>query len=265
LEDEKERQETEVRQRRLRRRQSSPTDELLGEGGPDSVSRNQGGSASNDAGNTRKSSSPDQKGDPFDRGNQGSPSKSRGNGGVSDSSAQEMLEAAARASLRTKFDHVGIDPHSPGSHGDRDVRHIADSRGMTNSPPPPSLATAPNMALSGHGGVSGFGRQHSDHPTHSDHSQLARVPSPILFPPGSESALHATSNMHMLQLHHAAALAGVSLGHSASSPLDLGSLGGAGEDLEVRPFRSLFCSLSLLVALVHTVFVSCAGGTCLQF
>jgi hypothetical protein len=133
-----------------------------------------------------------------------------------------MLEAAARASLRTKFDHAGIDAHSS---PDRDVRHIAESRGMTNSPPPPSLAMSP-----GHAGVAGFVR----HPEHnSDHHTIARVPSPILFSPGNESPMHATrTNMHMLQLHHAVALAGVSL--SRPSPSEYMTID-AGSGAAVRP------------------------------
>jgi hypothetical protein len=132
-----------------------------------------------------------------------------------------MLEAAARASLRAKFDHVGIDPHSA---NERDVRAIAENRGMTQSPPPPSLAmsAAPsNMALSGHAGVAGFGRQHHSE-LNGDHHSVGRVPSPILFSHGSDASHSPTaSNMHMLQLHHAVALAGVSLNRANTSPLDL--------------------------------------------
>jgi len=136
-----------------------------------------------------------------------------------DAPSREMLEAAARASLRTKFDHVGIDPHSS---PDRDMRSISENRGLTNSPPPPSLAlsAAPsNIALQGHAGVTGFVRQHiSDHG--SDHA-LGRVPSPILFSPGADPAIHTHSNTHMLQLHHAAALAGVTLGRAHPSSPEL--------------------------------------------
>lgn len=142
---------------------------------------------------------------------------------TSESSSREMLEAAAR-SLRTKFDHVGIDPHSS-AVANRDVRSIAENRGMTNSPPPPSLAmaaaAASNIALPGHAGVGGFVRQHLPE-QNSDHPSIARVPSPILFSPGSDSnsmaPIHAPPNMHMLHMHHTAALAGVSMG---STPFDV--------------------------------------------
>jgi hypothetical protein len=143
----------------------------------------------------------------------------------SNESSRELLEATARASLRTKFDHVEIDPHSS---LDRDVRSIAENRGMTSSPPPPSLAmsVAPsNIALQGHTLATGFVRQHL--PEQNSEHHIARVPSPILFSPGSESSVHATTNMHMLHLHHAVALAGVSLSRGAPSPLDLMSIDGA--------------------------------------
>lgn len=132
-------------------------------------------------------------------------------------SPEEMLEAAARASLRSKFDHVGIDPHSP--TGPRDVRAMVD-RGLTNSPPPPALATLR------HG--------HDEH-----HHGVNRPPSPILFnaggaPPEAPAipAAHANPNIHLLQVHHAAALAGV-------SPLDLIGLAAAKEaDFESRSSAS---------------------------
>ena len=91
--------------------------------------------------------------------NDQSPEKQPGNDAES---SREMLEAAAR-SLRTKFDHVGIDPHSS-AVANRDVRSIAENRGMTNSPPPPSLAmsaaAASNIPLPGHTTVGSFVRQH---------------------------------------------------------------------------------------------------------
>eukprot|EP00980_Cylindrotheca_fusiformis_P020720 scaffold7738_cov133-Cylindrotheca_fusiformis.AAC.29 len=149
-----------------------------------------------------------------------------GNGGSGESS-RELLEATARASLRSKFDHVGIDPHSS---QDRDIRGITEDRGMTNSPPPPNLAmsAAPsNIAMQNHSGVAGFARHHlADQ--NGDH-RLAHVPSPIVFSPGNDSQMNSTTNMHMLQLHHAVALAGVSLGRGGSSHLDLMAIdGGSG-------------------------------------
>ena len=225
LADEKGREEMELRQRRLRRRQSSPTDEVMGEALHDGSARGNGVHGRDESGGDRKATSPEKKAHSFDDGGAGSPSKSNGSDGDprehSDPSSQEMLEAAARASLRTKFDHVGIDPHSSAAAAERDVRTIAENRGMTNSPPPPSLAiaAASNMALPGHG-VAGFVRQHLPEQS-GDHQSLARVPSPILFSPGNDSPMHTATNMHMLQLHHAAALAGVSMTGSTQSPLDM--------------------------------------------
>lgn len=214
LANEKGRQESELRQRRLRRRMSSPSDDVTGD-----TSNSDGGARP--AWGYGKDEMKDQKKSPREKPNDGqdhrSPrQRSKNDHGSSDEASKEILDAA-KASLRSKFDHVGIDPHSP----DRDVRAIAESRSMTNSPPPPSLAmsAAPsNIALQGHSGVSGFVRQHLPEQT-GDHQHLARVPSPILFSSGDGSGMHATTNMHMLQLHHAVALAGVQLGRSTS--LDL--------------------------------------------
>lgn len=149
----------------------------------------------------------------------GSPGK-MSDGDGSESSSREMLEAAAR-SLRTKFDHVGIDPHSSAA-ANRDVRSIAENRGMTNSPPPPSLAmsaaAASSMALPGHTGVGSFGRQHLPEQS-ADHALIARVPSPIMFSQASESSsigpLHAPPNMQLLHMHHPH---GVSM---SSTPFDV--------------------------------------------
>mmetsp|Transcript_11393 Transcript_11393/g.23349 ORF Transcript_11393/g.23349 Transcript_11393/m.23349 type:complete len:844 (-) Transcript_11393:769-3300(-) len=126
------------------------------------------------------------------------------------------LEAAARASLRSKFDHVGIDPHNP-HHGAIANANATESRSLTNSPPPPSLASAPNLS----GGL-----LRSPHATHGDPSSPVRSPSPILFnevgsPSTSPQSLANTNpNMHVLQIHHAAAVAGV-------SPFDLMTIGTA--------------------------------------
>jgi hypothetical protein len=197
----------------------------------------------------KKSASPEKKMDGYDGSAQGASPKAGGSR-AGDASSREMLEAAARASLRTKFDHVGIDPHSS---PDRDVRSISENRGMTNSPPPPSLAMS---AVQGHAGIAGFVRQHLPE-QNTDHHGIARAPSPILFSPGNESSMHAATSMHMLQLHHAVALAG--LGRGASSPLDLmtidagsgaavrsqGNLTGGPEsaDLEVRTVEVMQCCL----------------------
>lgn len=155
-------------------------------------------------------------------------------------SARQKLEAAARASLRSKFDHVGID------HGSIDPRHlstgldvraVAENRGMTNSPPPPSLAvsTAPsNVTLPSHSGVSGFVRQHPLEQHLESHS-IARIPSPILLSHGNESHIHTTAaNLHILQLHHAASLANAAMSRTNTAPLDLMSIN-AGTVLQMMP------------------------------
>lgn len=154
--------------------------------------------------------------------------KEEGDNAGSKSSSREMLEAAAR-SLRTKFDHVGIDPHSSGAVANRDVRSIAENRGMTNSPPPPSLgmsgAAGPNISLSGHTAVGNFVRQHlPEQNGEHGHQSIARVPSPILFSQSNESSsigspLHAAPNMQLLHMHHPTpSLGGVSMG---SPPFDV--------------------------------------------
>jgi hypothetical protein len=219
LADERGRQESELRQRRMKRRAVSPSDDPALDN-TDTMQRNNGpltddpNASKTKGGDSTEGKNIGDDGDVFS-------SSSHGAQG-----SREMLEAAARASLRTKFDHVGIDPHSS---PDRDVRSIAENRGMTNSPPPPSLvlsAAPSNISLQSLGGVSGFVRQHvSDQ--NSDHHSLARVPSPILFPPSTEATIHSATNlqpganMHMLQLHHAVALAGVSLGRGPPSSLEL--------------------------------------------
>jgi hypothetical protein len=184
----------ELRQRRLRRRTSSPSDDIMMESGNDCSSSRSSGLLKEDAAghDTRKGNTfPDRKNEGDEHRQQSMSQKSGG----SESSTREMLEAAARASLRTKFDHVGIDPHHSSAIPDR---------GMNNSPPPPSLAMA--VAASN---MAGFARQH--HPEHgAEHSSIARVHSPIIFSPGS----------HLFQLHQAAALAGVHIG-GTSSTLDL--------------------------------------------
>jgi hypothetical protein len=222
LADEKGRQESELRQRRLRRRTSSPSDDVMMDYEPRMHTKDDGS-------DNRRNLSPEKKSDHYDGNHHGGRGK---NGGEA---TREMLEAAARASLRSKFDHVGLDSHS--SEG-RDVRAIAESRGMTNSPPPPSLSMS--AALTGHAGAAGFVRQH--HPDQNpDHPLIARVSSPILFTHGGEPT-HASTSMHMLQLHHAATLAGNSMSGAGSLPFDLalhgraqGNLGGSeNPDLEVR-------------------------------
>jgi hypothetical protein len=199
----KEREGSRLRQRRLRRRTSSPTDEMLLDG--------------SDA-NKKMAASPhlkksDQATSDISSENVGTnkageihtDSQQSSLNGITtsddvNSTSRELVEAA-RASLRTKFDHVGIEHHANADRDDR-VRAIAENRGLTNSPPPPSLAMS------------------------TVSSNLARVPSPILFNSGNsgvnETHLAPTaSNMQMLQLHHSMALAGVPVNRTNASPLDL--------------------------------------------
>ena len=214
--DEKGRQESETRLRRLRRRASSPNDDMTSSN--EEAARNTGANDENSAQELTKPSSPEKTVVAFDKSGHALPNSV----GNSDSNSRELLEAAARASLRTKFDHVGIDPHSS---PDRDLRSIGENRGMTNSPPPPSLAmsAAPsNIALQGHSGVSGFVRQHLPE-QNPDHHSISCLPSPILFPPGGDPTIHPSTNMHMLQFHLAGALS-----RPDSSTLDLMSIDDAG-------------------------------------
>ena len=149
---------------------------------------------------------------------------------TSDSStSREMLEALAHASLRTTFDNVGIDSqHNPlNTKNERDLHAIVENRAMTNSPPllpGLNMTSAANIALPIHGGVAGYVRHHlseqQQQEQNSDHHSVARAGSPILFPPGgNEPHLETTAtNMHMLQLHHAVALAGASLNRTNNIP-----------------------------------------------
>lgn len=173
----------------------------------------------------------------------------------SEMSSREMMEAAARASLRTKFDHVGIDPHSP---------HAVE---RTTSPPPPSLSSgcaASAMAISPHG----FVRHVSDQapavgdadsmPHHIEHS-------PLPFFSANESGtpiqtLNVNHSIHLLQMHHMAALVGVSPldfvfgpaanGTTASAPAPTSS---DMADLEVRVLVSNFTFVALRVS-VHNSY-----------
>lgn len=227
----------EYRQRRLRHRASSAcSDEAkdVGQGDNGDAGSHSGASAGakKDAGDEKKKGNGD--------------SANRDDIRMSDGeSSRELLEAAARASLRTKFDHVGIDPHSSGVVN-RDARSIAENRGMTNSPPPPSLsmvAAAPGLGLPGHVLRHGHGPD-QDHPP-----ALARAPSPILFNKGSSppmGPMHASPNMQLLQMHHGSALSGappfelMSLNNNAdgsslpSAPAGLSSITAKELDIETR-------------------------------
>lgn len=220
LADEKGRQVSELRQRRMRRRAVSPFDDAPFDGNTDSLQKSNGHHsrdditlvASNEA--MHKASERD--------------TYSAQEHALQNSTdvARESLEAAARASLRTKFDHGGTDSHS--LHG-RDILSIVENRGMTNSPPPPSLvlsAAPSNISHPNHKDVSGFTRQQVSG-QNIDHHSVPCVRSPILFPSTNEAVVrvgatqHPTTNVQMLHLHHAVALAGVSLGKQATPSLDL--------------------------------------------
>lgn len=138
------------------------------------------------------------------------------NGDLDNDDKEDLLEAA-RASLRSKFDHVGIDAHAAVAGVNRDPRSV-ESRSMTNSPPPPNLAGGVPPSLAGHGALL---RAHSHDQDHQTNSLAVRKLSPIMFkttPDGTASHQRASptpvqpthQNLQLLQMHHAAALAGVS-------------------------------------------------------
>ncbi len=230
---EKERQQSRLLQRQLRNRTSSPTDEITD--GPEGGSNLGSVTVGNDDSMMHVStlSSPG-----VCDGSSQTETEESPNQGVDNNpnrSARQKLEAAARASLRTKFDHIGIDLHH--SVTESDVRAIAETRGMTSSPPPPMAipAASSNLSIPGHSGVAGFVRQHS--PDQSpEHHPMARVPSPILFSPGTDSHLQATAaNMHILQLHHAVAMVGGSLNNTNTSQLDLNIIDACTTVAQMRP------------------------------
>ena len=138
---------------------------------------------------------------------------------IVDSDSQEMRQSVARASLRSKFDHVCIDPHSS---IDRDARAVAIHRGLTNSPPPPGL-TLPG-GLPSHS-VSGFVRQHIQEKP-DNHFLTVRSPSPLVFVSSDVTATHSIGNtqssqsVNLLHIHHAVGLSSVSLGQRQPASVD---------------------------------------------
>mmetsp|Transcript_3064 Transcript_3064/g.7202 ORF Transcript_3064/g.7202 Transcript_3064/m.7202 type:complete len:738 (-) Transcript_3064:103-2316(-) len=228
LADEKGRQDSALRHRRLKLGVPSPTNDTS-DSAQDGVAK--GGMSKDESilnENGKRALGKDKKPSPYDALGEGQGKKD--DTAASEETTREQLEAAARASLRTKFDHVGIDPHHHSQ--DRDVLSMGEGRRMTNSPPPPSLAMPPaptSIGLPGHPGSPGFSRQHL--PDQSGENHLARVPSPILFSPGNETSIHAaaaaaSTNMHMLQIQHAVALSGVTLARGTPSPLELMAIDG---------------------------------------
>ena len=237
LADEKGRQESRLRQRRLRKRNSSPIDELVAKETTDSSSsvRTEHGMKEDtiirDSENKLRSFpvKNDNEDDAMTANESStSPEQKQRVGGSSNSTSRVMLEALARASLRTKFDHVGVEP-IPSNMNEREIQKLVENRSMTNSPPPLNLnlaASGPNIAFPNHagGGVNGYVRQHqhiSEQQQNTDHNAVARATSPILFSSSNDANLETATNLHMLQLHHAVALSGVSLNRSNPSPLEL--------------------------------------------
>jgi hypothetical protein len=104
-------------------------------------------------------------------------------------SNEMQLDAAARATLRSKFDHVGIDPHSQAAiYNSRDVLALIESRRLTNSSPPPPLSshTAAGLHLhrSKHGSPTSLSPSKSPPSSSPDSNKSMsspRIPSPLLF------------------------------------------------------------------------------------
>lgn len=104
-----------------------------------------------------------------------------------------MIEAAARASLRTKFDHVGIDPHSSIKAS---VRGMAENRTRTNSPPPPSLTGIP---IQNHVSVPSFVKHLAE--ANAEKHQINRIPSPILFASSTNELAQAHKSIEVTNLN----------------------------------------------------------------
>ncbi|GAX23296.1 hypothetical protein FisN_21Hh018 [Fistulifera solaris] len=133
--------------------------------------------------------------------------------------ARELLEAAARASLRTKFDHVGL--VDQGNHK-RDVAArmmmSESSRGLTNSPPPPSVSSMAVAAhLTGHGSSLLRTQQHHHHEPSTELGRALACTSPTNgATPTSPSSLIFPEGMHT---NHLSMLRGTSV--SGLTPLEL--------------------------------------------
>lgn len=144
-------------------------------------------------------------------------------------SSRREAETAARASLRNRFDSVGIDPYQQlGGLTQANVKTPSDSRvSSTNSTSLlPSLISTQDLS---------HGVLRSPSFSTADSTSLTRPPSPSLpkdidlnpttlqsQPPNAHNGtLNANPNVHLLQMHHAAAVAGV-------SPFDLMMLGTTG-------------------------------------
>jgi hypothetical protein len=212
LVDERSRQESELRPRRIRRRPISPSDSIA----PDTE------------GNLRSTILSSRDDIIAIKSTSAFPAKSH-QGTVDghflrratvDSESQKMQESVARASMLSKFDHVGIEPHSS---VDRDARAMAIHRGMTNSPPPPSL-TLPG-GLPSHP-VSGFVRHHVQEKS-DNHFLVVSSPSPHLLASSEVTGTHSAAYLQssrtvpLLPIHPAVALSSAFLGQRIAAPLDV--------------------------------------------
>lgn len=129
-------------------------------------------------------------------------------------SSREVYDAAARASLRAKFDHTGFDPRLAA-----DAKAISDGR---TSPPPPNRTSSPTIQIPM---ATGFLRsRNSPHssPTSPDgrlppafsfhtaaaaQSRASPAQSPMSHSPGAfGSAFTAVPVQQLLQMNHAAAV-----------------------------------------------------------
>ncbi len=124
--------------------------------------------------------------------------------------SREMIEVLTRASLRSRFDPVAENDAQHNLHHERDARTISEHRRMTPSPPPSinsGSASAPSMAISSHAdpNANGYVRNHLAE-QNEEHDMVGRY-------------LEATAtNMNLIQYHNAIALAGgVSLNRSTTT------------------------------------------------
>ena len=206
------RQDWELRTKRLKRRMSSSSDD-------DGGSLKRDNKSPDRAAASKSPESDGSKGENSEPLKQDQDIQANHHANGKELSSKEILEAAARAQLRSKFDHVGIDPHSS-SAVDRSVPGIPN-RGMTSSPPPPGLASAAS-ALSPHGAVSGFARHVGEHPTGD--SSCDSTPHPLtvqqnpmpFFSAANDTAtpipaVRANHGIQMLQMHNHSSTQGIIL------------------------------------------------------
>lgn len=125
----------------------------------------------------------------------------------------EILDPAARASLRAKFEHIGVDRFAMAAAEKAPTSPEAEEkRKLTGSPPLPNLLAAVAMPL--HGGVPLMRPQGSpSSPTAQQElsDTLSRLPAPKLSYNG------ILNHQAQLQINHAAAINGVSPFHLLSA------------------------------------------------